>query len=379
MLVLVTTFAFVQTLVVLYLLPLRHAQSRDYSYIKALLTLVILHLGIKLYLLGILHDPVLFRRLNSFTTFAYGPLVYFQYRQLLGKPLSRPVHILHLIPFFAAFALYIFSVLTQLPLKNPALFKTIFTPYGNLGVISLLLYHSYLLVMLRRSPIPSQADQSLLQRISGLFIAAGLTGKGSKLLTEWLQIEWEGHLIPYLIFGLISFVCLRFFFTQKAESAPTLSEEIAVPSIEENRQAVMYKKSGLTQDQIEEQWQALESLMEREKPYRNPELSLDDLAGRLAISRQHTSQILSVKAGKNFYVYVNEYRVQEMIRLLNQNPRGRRMAELMRQVGFQSKTTFNTYFKAVTGMSPTEYQRLVLSESKAKRAQFKNKVKQISS
>lgn len=369
----ITTVAFVQTLVVLYLLPLRGSESRAYPYIRALLLSLILHLGIKLYLLGVLHDEFLFGRLSSFTSFSYGPLLLFQFRQSIGRPLRRSAQLLHLIPFLVAFGLYLYCVVTLLPMHQLNLFKTIFSAYSWSVLTSWVIYFGYLLWAVRRAMFRQQADRQLIGQISGLFLVAYAGGKLFKFIADQLAINYEVHTFPYLVFGLISFLCLRFFFRQSpvdaatpATAPPAMSPSNATADmaqrvlvVEPEKEVGAYGKSGLLSEQIETYWRAMETLMQRDKPYVDPNLSLDDLAERLNISRQHVSQVLNQRAEKNFYAYVNEYRVWEMLRLMKQKPGGR-ILEMAFQVGFQSKTTLNAYFRKVTGHSPTQYQQALM-------------------
>lgn len=125
-----------------------------------------------------------------------------------------------------------------------------------------------------------------------------------------------------------------------------------------------YKKSGLSVEQIETYWQAIETLMQQEKLYVNPALSLGDLAGRLNLSRQQVSQILNQRAGRKFYVYINEYRGQAMRQLLRKKPESN-ILRVMMEVGFQSKTTANAYFRKLVGCSPSEYQHRLTTNGSA--------------
>ncbi len=193
-----------------------------------------------------------------------------------------------------------------------------------------------------------------------LFLIALLGNQVVKTVTTWLGVPYESPIFAYFIFGLISFLYLRFFFAQPSEESILATPEVD-PATEPEREPITYEKSGLSDTQLAEGWYALEQLMLRDKPYVNPDLSLDDLAERLKLSRQHVSQILNQKSGRNFYAYINEYRVVEMKRLLKQNPSGR-ILEIAFRVGFQSKTTLNTYFKKVTGYSPTQYQQFLANQ-----------------
>jgi AraC-like DNA-binding protein len=357
MVYLATTFAFVQTLVVLYLLPLRNGSGRDYPYFKTLLVLLILHAGIKLFLLGVLHDEFLFRRMTSFTSFSYGPLLYFQYRRFTRQPLTRPMQLLHLLPFFTGFTLYLSCIITRLPLYNPDLFQSLSGIYVFLLTGSLAGYNGYIWwVVTKRVQLPEK-ERKILQQVSSLFLGIIGVTQLLKYLAAYWQLDFEPHTIAYLVFGIISLLFLRFFFTRPPEKTDT---ELIV---REDKETGLYEKSGMTGLQMSEHFAALEQLMQQEKLFLNPELSLEDLAGRLSLPRQYMSQVLNQKARKNFYGYINEYRVKEMVRLMQQEPDGR-ILEMALRVGFHSKTTLNTYFKKVTGLSPSQY-LVFLSEKKS--------------
>ena len=60
----------------------------------------------------------------------------------------------------------------------------------------------------------------------------------------------------------------------------------------------------------------LDELMYREKPYLKNELSLDDLAVMLQINKHQLSELLNVHLQKNFYDYINQYRIKYAIDLL---------------------------------------------------------------
>ncbi|MDR6195801.1 helix-turn-helix domain-containing protein [Siphonobacter sp. SORGH_AS_0500] len=350
MLSLITTFAFAQALIGLYVLPKQTIFNRHYLYLKTLIVLISIHLGIKLFLLSVLKDPYLFGRLNSFTTFSYGPLLYFQYRQFKGQKMSRMHKGLHLIPFLLAFLLYVSCLIGQLPSQNPALFHQVFEVFVYLLMLSVASYTAYLLwKLIPDTHLPSH-ERSLLLQCSAFFMISVFMGYITSFLNSWLGTQWDAHFFPYLAFGFICWICLRFFLRQHTAT------QIGFKSVASVRET--YEKSGLSEMQLQAYFEALEQFMRREKPFRNPELSLDDLSQALKISRHQLSQVLNQKAEKNFYAYVNDYRVQEMIVLLKKHP-GEKIAELAHQVGFQSKTTLNTYFKKVTGYSPTQYQQFL--------------------
>jgi len=94
-----------------------------------------------------------------------------------------------------------------------------------------------------------------------------------------------------------------------------------------------------------------------EKMYRNPELTLTDLANHLGTNPSLLSKIINRSFGKNFNDYVNQYRVLEVKENLA-NPANAHLTimSLAYDAGFNSKATFNRAFKKFTGDSPKTYQ-----------------------
>jgi AraC-like DNA-binding protein len=97
--------------------------------------------------------------------------------------------------------------------------------------------------------------------------------------------------------------------------------------------------------------------MEREKPYRNPLLSLDSMARSLRISSKDLSQIINEHFSQNFADFVNSYRVKETIELIANGNGDKTILDIALEAGFNAKSTFNLVFKKHVGVSPREYLR----------------------
>lgn len=117
-----------------------------------------------------------------------------------------------------------------------------------------------------------------------------------------------------------------------------------------------YSKSGLKKDKATKLKEQLIKLMTEEKLYLDESLSLPKLAKKLTIHPNYLSQIINEQFGKNFYDFVNEFRVDEFKRLLIK-PANRKMTffALAIDSGFASKASFNKAFKKFTGQTPSEY------------------------
>jgi AraC-like DNA-binding protein len=126
--------------------------------------------------------------------------------------------------------------------------------------------------------------------------------------------------------------------------------------IEETIEKKKYAKSGLSEDTARELHQKLQALMNEQKLFTEPELTLSDLAERLEIHPNYLSQIINEIEGVNFYDYVNGLRIEEFKRLvvLPENKKYTLLA-LAYDCGFNSKSAFNRIFKKATELSPSEY------------------------
>ena len=117
-----------------------------------------------------------------------------------------------------------------------------------------------------------------------------------------------------------------------------------------------YEKSGLTQAQAETYAQRLLQLMEERQLYKDSLLTLQDLADEMSISQHHLSQVINTQTGKNFYDFVNGYRAEEAMRRLR-DPKSSDVTILTiaLESGFNTKSSFNTFFKKYTSVTPSQY------------------------
>lgn len=103
---------------------------------------------------------------------------------------------------------------------------------------------------------------------------------------------------------------------------------------------------------------ALTLYMQVHKPYLNHLLTLDNLAAQTVMPPRQLSQVINRHFNKNFFEFINSYRIEESKALLSKEENAKvTMLEVMAQAGFNSKATFNTFFKKVVGMTPTQYRK----------------------
>ncbi len=117
-----------------------------------------------------------------------------------------------------------------------------------------------------------------------------------------------------------------------------------------------YERSGLKKVNADSYAALLDDYMRGLKPYLDPELRIEDVARALKIKRHHLTQLINEKYKKNFFMYVNEFRIQEAREMMSDiKNREKTILRIAFDTGFNSKATFNRIFKAVTGTTPTEF------------------------
>ena len=96
--------------------------------------------------------------------------------------------------------------------------------------------------------------------------------------------------------------------------------------------------------------------MTEEKPYLNEDLTSKEVAQKLNISTNHLSQVINENLGKNFFDFVNGYRVDLAKQKLS-DPANNiyTIISLAYDCGFSSKSSFNAIFKKFVGVTPSEF------------------------
>lgn len=117
-----------------------------------------------------------------------------------------------------------------------------------------------------------------------------------------------------------------------------------------------YIKSGLSPRQIVYYKNTLEQLMEKERLYLKPELSLSELAKQLNLTSNHLSQVINSQFGVNFHAYLNKRRIKEAEKIIKNNFKIG-ILDVAYQSGFNSISAFYAAFKKATGVTPAAYRK----------------------
>ena len=125
---------------------------------------------------------------------------------------------------------------------------------------------------------------------------------------------------------------------------------------QEKKPLKQYQKSGLKKTDSQNYLEELLLYMEEKKPYLDGKLSLKQIALALDISTNHLSQVINENLEKNFFDFVNEYRVDLVKeKMAVSSNRKYTLLALAYDCGFNSKSSFNAIFKKKTGLTPSQY------------------------
>lgn len=298
----------------------------------------------------------------------YPPWLYVYTFALCHERLPRFWY-LHFIPFFAAYG-YLLPFLAQSDEYKIYVFQhrgeghETFLLLLNITInITGVLYPflAYRLLQKHRKTIAtlfSFQENINLQWLQNMIF--GIGGIWVAVLADRDDLVFDGAVLLVLFIGFFGIRQVGIFATHPGtrEASDELErlEEAQDPIAQNETERKKYEKSGLNPETADTLYLQLQGLMQEEELYRDGELSLTDLAGRLNTHPNYLSQIINEKEGKNFYDYVNFMRVQAFLAMLAR-PENRRytLLAMAYDCGFNSKSAFNRYFRKITGMAPSEY------------------------
>ena len=306
-----------------------------------------------------------------FISFTYGPLLYLYVRHMANPSLRyQPWHTLHFVPFFVFFAVSVIF-------RNISLFDDLngfftidrFTPlrivYSACFFLSVTIYSILSFIQIRRHQVHLKDIVSF---------------TSEKITLNWMKILsitfYVGYIVIFILGGIdiiaglvpfdpyiLTFIFIAFFSFAYSFYAIRQPEMLDYPVAHKEEDdftvgagAEKYAKSGLRKEQAEAYLTKLLSYMDDEKPYLDGDLTIHHLSQKTGIPRHYITEVLNEKYGRNFFTFVNEYRVREVISRIN-DPKYQHytILAIAFDAGFNSKSTFNTIFKTYTGNTPSEY------------------------
>ena len=159
------------------------------------------------------------------------------------------------------------------------------------------------------------------------------------------------------VYMLLGFCWLTLFIGLASKQKPILIVSTHnKKQAEQNSNGDKYHKSKLNEIEAERIQEQLIHAMQVTKLHEKPGLTLRDLADEMGISQNKISQVLNTHLKKGFYDFINGWRIKEACEILKHQSKS--IIEVAYEVGFNSKSTFNTSFKKHTGLTPSQYKKV---------------------
>jgi len=307
---------------------------------------------ISICLLIVVHFIYMFFEKNSTTNYIflgpffgliYGPIYYIYTKSLILESLNKKKIVIHFIP-----ALIVFIGLVFLGEK---ITETI----NIIGLVVIAHFITYLFISLSflykyrkllKSTTSSFYSISLLWL--EIIIYLQLTITVVMLLESYFQsflIVNTFILIIYFL-TLILINCFYYLGLKQVRLFKGFKEE-------DTKTTIATKEYKVSEELFNSYVSKLTNYMELEKPYLEFDISLQDLSDELSISIRNLSHIINKKFERNFYDFINHYRLELVKQNLQES--NKPIKEIMYDCGFSNKATFNSIFKKNTALTPSQF------------------------
>jgi AraC-like DNA-binding protein len=242
--------------------------------------------------------------------------------------------------------------------------------YQWVVAFSLVVYPIAVRFALYKTAKHSASVDKLRSRLLNAIAFILLLGTGCGILMAFTHLiyvpiaNFDLRVVPYLCFALIPVFILRYKLSNSGEGdmhdvAPPPTGERLHLAIDKvvGQQVQHYRKSALDELMMNEYEFSLREHMAKSKLFLNAEISLEDLSKETKIPKHHLTQLLNERFKQNFYSFINEYRIREAVKALENPAKEVNILSLAYDCGFNSKSSFNKYFKKLTDHTPSSYRK----------------------
>lgn len=305
-----------------------------------------------------------------------GPTLYFYVKTAIYDDFTLKIkHLVHTIPYAIACLVMIpnfFSVNNaskQLWYDNftdvPELTFIHFMTVVQFGLYLLVIYKH--LIRYRKVVVENYSDadrlnKTWLTQLIYMFTLSYIIGLGRMYFRFSAFYEYERLVLTILITSVLLSIC---WILWQALHKPNLFTGVnSTIEVIDEKIARQENTSDPTIRVIEtEKYDAivlrLRDYMQQSKPFLDPSLSIDTLAKLINLPGSELSLTINRVIGQHFFDFVNLYRINLAAEMLIANEQQQKtILEILYEVGFNSKSSFNTAFKKHLLMTPSQYRKL---------------------
>ncbi|WP_339918368.1 AraC family transcriptional regulator [Yeosuana marina] len=299
---------------------------------------------------------IIFPIFNSLTGFLLAPLLFFHTISLLNIKNLKSIIYKHFIASIPALCIIIYWIFDD--------YRRKLLGYNNnsyitaLIALQFLVYMFLLIYFIKDNKLLIKAIKPTLQyrriKFSITLFLIQFIITICLVVENYLIDDMSSQYLVFLIFGLLMTQLLMIF--NEWKSNPLFFRE------NDNLTHITFKTKNdlgiIKNDSDNLILQDLKKLMSEQKIFKDSNLNLNGLSAKLNISEHTLSKILKDTFHLTYSQYISFQRLEEAKKLLEETHNNDlRINEIMYEVGFNSKSAFNTWFKKNTGFTPTAFKK----------------------
>jgi len=354
-------------------------KSKADTLLILLLLCIAAHLATKFYIYTFVNDAHIRFQMNTFIGYCYGPLLYLYALKNKDESFIPASRWYVFLPFVFGAIGYL-TVVCVLYFSQPAGYAALHF-YNTTSTWSMLTVGSIFPLLAlrhaRKDLLHKPQEKQLVEWISyGLLTISAVS-------VIYQMIHYAGWVrdkdliscrdIVYSVLLIICFVIIRYKYVAVIPAAPpqetpaitTIASVTAISPVADagpvlDTPVPPVRKTQLSTAEHKEIMQKLEHHLRNTRMFTDADLTLDKLAAAIGISKYHLSETLNSYACKTFYQFINELRIEcaiQQMQFMCSKALPVNVLTLAFDCGFKAKSSFNQYFKKITGVTPTEYLR----------------------
>jgi AraC-like DNA-binding protein len=138
------------------------------------------------------------------------------------------------------------------------------------------------------------------------------------------------------------------------------AEQPVSHSVDKQEDSAPKYQSQLDQESKDRLFERIKNVMDDIAIICKPDFSLQQLAIQVGSNYKYVSQVVNESYGKSFKQVLNEQRVREACRILNDPNQSAHLTieAIAANLGFNSRSNFTVTFKRITGISPSDFMKM---------------------
>lgn len=279
-------------------------------------------------------DFILLRQLQSIVAITLPPLAWHCFSCFTGHRVQQKIAAF-VVPPTLALALNLIA-----PATTDAVLMLLYIGYG-FALIRTALQGSDTFIFRRLS---DSGTTSSLAFIAGVFLCfSGVTDLVIAINFHFYQGQQAPQMVAISQAILLPFIC----FAIVGSSCPPLPLGEQILPSEDSKES--------NNEEYVSTYQRVNTLINEQKLYLNPDLTLNTLARKTGAPARQISKAVNLTRGCNVSQWINGFRIGYAQHLLQNTDLP--VTEVMLEAGFATKSNFHREFLRISGMTPTDYRR----------------------